>query len=157
MNDAPKWILGFLSKGNVSCGLCEKKFCEDDLISLGIQESIVDANKDMLTIGLYCDDCNEVTLAEIKEMSLIEFSMNILEDDEEISDYTKINNKLDTKNDNKKKNKTNISKKDVSNVSKFLNSIDTHDELLTAMGMSPEDIEKIKKEGEREKKKDNYE
>ena len=168
MNDAPNWIIKFLNSGNICCGLCNKKFSEEDLISIGIQESIVDPNKDMLTIGMYCEDCHEVTLAEIKEMSLVDLSIDVLEseedeireDQEEIenmrSDYRKNKKKCRVDNNNKNNRKgAGISKKDVSNVSRFLKSIDSHDELLTAMGMLPEEIEKIKKEGEKERKKNN--
>lgn len=190
MNDIPAWIIAFLRKKTIKCGLCHSEFGEDSLISVGIQESVADANKEMLTIGLYCKKCHEITLAEIKEMSLVDLSIEILEneenedDDEENSKedeaysdgyndgydegygdgygegdsnkYPNIEYKEDkvdnSKSKNKKPKESKISQKEIKDLSNFLKTISSHDEMLMAMGLSPEEIEHFKKEGEKDRK-----
>ena len=155
MQEIPNWIIKVIEMEKLQCKTCDIRFNGDNLMAISIQESSRSPHKDYLCIGLYCGKCKELMLFELKEMSLVEFAFEIL--DQETSDKIKKNSKNDTsafknssKTDSKKKivrkkrnKKSSITQKEVLEVRKFLKPKDLlHEEFLIALGMLPEEIRK---------------
>ena len=148
MQEIPNWIIKVIEKEKLGCRNCNKRFNVDNLTSISIQESTRPPHKDYLCIGLYCGDCKDLILFEIKEMSLIDFAFEIL--DQETSDKIRKRSKDDTpalakseKKKNRKRKKSNITSKEVAEAKKFLETEDlTHEEFLIALGMLLEQIKK---------------
>lgn len=148
MQDVPEWINRLLGKGKIMCISCSQVMGEDDLISVGIQEATDDPNEDVLVIGVYCSECREVTMVELKKMTLLDLSLEVIESEsrkvDENDDEDNIVDMIDLQ-DKKSQEvnlKSKISKKEIENISDFLKKIKNHEEMLLAMGMSIEEIEK---------------
>ena len=78
MKDIPQWVIKIVETDSLYCNKCKKIMKKDNLISIGIQESSIEPYCDKLCIGLHCNECKDMTIFEIKEMSLIEFAFEIL-------------------------------------------------------------------------------
>lgn len=156
MHHVPTWILNLIEREDLLCHQCNILFKLSNLMSIGIQESNQKPHNDMLCIGMFCSKCQELTIFEIKEMNLLEFSFEIVgkktedkvrvekaeeEDDVEENRDDKKRHEIHS---NKKpiRTRSKITSKEVQDSVKFLNSIKTHEEFLVAIGLSPEDIKK---------------
>lgn len=151
MEDIPGWIIKVIKREKLICRGCKTKFEATDLMSIGIQKSGTSPHKDYLCIGLYCSKCKELIIFEIKEMSLVNFAFEIL--DQETTESKKVK-KDDTgeifdildkpkKQKKKKIKKSKITKKEIDDIRDFLKPKDLkHEEFLMALGMSPEEINK---------------
>ena len=162
MKDVPQWIVRIIEGENLSCNKCKKTFSKKQLMAIGIQESSLAPHDDTLCVGMYCSDCKEMTIFELKEMSLVEFAFEILEKETQPDNKksgTIRKRSTDNKKDEEKKSddsntlrrvgagskrnrKSKISQKEVNDTVKFLKSVKTHEEFLVAMGLSPEEIVK---------------
>ena len=150
MKDIPAWIYELINRDRLNCSSCKAHFETKDLMAMGIQESTTKPHNDTLTIGLFCKKCNELTIFEIKEMTLLDLAFMLLDDESE----DKIQHKEEEfeKEIGRKKTKkslpvikSKITVKEIQEASEFLKNIKTHDEFLSALGFSPEEIEKNKK------------
>lgn len=152
MQEIPNWIIKVIEVEKLKCKDCSKKFSSDNLMTISIQESGRPPHKDYLCIGLYCSKCDELMVFELKEMSLIDFAFEIL--DQETSDkikkksrdaipaYTKPENKKVVKRKRKRK-KSSITRQEVLEARKFLEPEDLpYEEFLIALGMQPAEIKK---------------
>lgn len=152
MKDIPKWITDIVETDSLRCNKCKDRIGVDCLISIGIQESSVDPHNDKLSIGMYCSDCREITVFEIKEMSLVEFAFEILERETKPRKSGKVLKKATIRRDvleelsgGKKREtppRSKITKKELNESIRFLKNVKTHEEFLIAMGMSPGQIDK---------------
>lgn len=159
MQEIPNWIIKVIEKESLKCRGCKEELNIDNLISISIQESSKPPHKDYLCIGLYCIKCKKLIIFEIKEMSLIDFAFEIL--DQETSDKIKKKSKDDVsafmkstdtyfdpppanKTRRKKTNKkSNITLKEIEKARNFLKPKDLlHEDFLLALGFLPEEIEK---------------
>jgi len=155
MQEIPNWIIKVIDSEKIGCKNCKKDFNANNLMSISIQESSKPPHKDYLCIGLYCAECKELMIFELKEMSLVEFAFEIL--DQETSDKIKKKSKDDTpafKSSNqtgskknvavrKKDEKSSITQNDVVEARNFLKPKDLpHEEFLIALGMLPKEIRK---------------
>ena len=151
MEDIPAWIIKVVEMEKLECRACKREFSIDDLMSIGIQESSKPPHKDTLCIGLFCSKCKELIIFELKEMNLINFAFDILE--QERGDNIKRNrpkrkSSLFSKDKDvenyRKKNpiKSKITLKEVRESKKFLKNCKTHEEFMLALGMSLEEIKK---------------
>ena len=147
MQDIPKWIIKVIEREQLDCRLCKTMFNIDDLMSIGIQESSRKPHNDYLSIGLYCRKCKELMIFELKEMTLLDFAFEIL--DQETTNKIQKNNKkddkviLDNKSKKRKFKKSKITKKEVDDVRNFLKDDNLlHEEFLIALGLLPEEIKK---------------
>lgn len=161
MKNIPKWVIKIVETNDLSCNKCKKVMKTDHLISIGVQVSAVEPHCDKLCIGLNCPDCREMTIFELKEMSLIEFAFELLDKETE---HKKVEKNSIQKRDILKelagekqprrrssKQKSKITKKEVNEVVRFLKATKTHEEFLVAMGLSPEQISKYNyKKGDEE-------
>ena len=149
MQEIPKWIFKVIEMEDLKCRECKKIFTSDNLMSISIQESSHPPHRDFLCIGLFCKKCKELMIFELKEMSLVEFASDIV--DQEISNNIekKVKNKMPaiTGDSNgtstkKRRKKSKITLKEINEIKKFLKPKNlTQEELLIAMGMSPVEIE----------------
>ncbi len=151
MQEIPKWIIKVIEMDKLICRNCKFRFCSDNLMSISIQESSRPPHQDYLCIGLYCNSCKELIIFELKEMTLINFAFEIL--DQETSDKIKKKSKIDASDnlnnlDNKmpirrKKKRSKITSKEIEDIKDFLKTPDlSHEEFLIALGMLPEEIKK---------------
>ena len=149
MKEIPEWIIKVVESEDLKCRQCKKLFNIDDLMSIGIQDSSNPPHDDTLCIGMFCSDCKELIIFELKEMTLIDFAFELL--DQETSN-NKIKKKI-RKEDNdfilnkrsrsykNRKKKSKITLKEIRDIKKFLAPKDLkHEDLLIAMGMLPEEI-----------------
>lgn len=161
MKNIPKWVIKIIETNDLSCNKCKKILKVTNLISIGIQESSVDPHNDKLCIGLNCFDCREMTIFELKDMSLIEFAFELLDKETESNKIMKNGNKkrdilkeLSSDKPSRRRSvnkKSKITKKEVNEVVRFLKNTTTHEDFLVAMGLSPEEISKYNyKKGEEE-------
>ena len=150
MQEVPNWIFKVIEMEKLKCRECKSLFTSKNLMSISIQESSQPPHKDFLCIGLFCRDCRELMIFELKEMSLVDFAFDIVDqetsnkikkkDDEEVP---AILNNSKKKIGKKRRKRSRITNKEVNEIKKFLKPKDlTHDEFLIAMGMSPDEIEK---------------
>lgn len=79
MKDIPQWIRRILNNEKLTCGKCSKTFSSSELFSIGIQKGTKRPQKEVLFIGLVCGSCGEMTIFELDEMGLVDFSLEILE------------------------------------------------------------------------------
>ncbi len=154
MQEIPNWIIKVIDHEKIKCKLCAKQFVADNLMSVGIQESSSPPHNDYLCIGLYCGECNELMIFELKEISLVEFAFEVLDQEtshkikkrskDDTSAYTQSKKKPEEKKIRKRKiKKSSITEKEVTEVRKFLKNKDlSHEEFLIALGMLPEEIKK---------------
>lgn len=150
MQEIPNWIIKVIEVEKLKCRDCNKKFSSDNLMTIGVQESSRSPHKDYLCIGLYCTKCEELMVFELKEMSLIGFAFEIL--DQETSDKIKKKSRDDvptyTRPENKKvakrkRKKSSITRKEVLEARAFLEPEDLpYEEFLIALGMQPSEIKK---------------
>jgi hypothetical protein len=152
MQEIPNWIIKVIEVEKLKCKSCNKKFSSDNLMTISIQESSRPPHKDYLCIGLYCPKCEDLMVFELKEMSLIDFAFEIL--DQETSDkikkkskddvpaYAKPEGKKATKRKRKRK-KSSITSKEILEAKTFLEPEDLpYEEFLIALGMQPSEIKK---------------
>lgn len=149
MKDIPEWIGEFIKTGPLCCNRCKDTFDIENLISIGIQESSVKPHDNKLCIGMYCLVCKEITIFELKEMSLVEFACEILKQEKEFDNCKKSNRKAlmgdvlreISRPRRRKRPRSKITKKEANEDIRFLKNVKTHEEFLVAMGLSPEQIE----------------
>ncbi|HUS51059.1 MAG TPA: hypothetical protein VMZ91_12900 [Candidatus Paceibacterota bacterium] len=77
-----KWIIEALEEEKIKCHKCQEVFVSKSVVAIGIRESYQQSNKEYLFVELICSKCKKATLFELREMSLIEFSFEILDDQE---------------------------------------------------------------------------
>ena len=154
MQEIPKWIIKVIEMEKLECRNCNKKFDADNLMSISIQESSKPPHKDYLCIGLYCRNCKELIIFELKEMSLIDFAFETLDQetsnkiqkkskDDEPAVSTSSKEKKAIRRGKKSAKRSKITLQEVNDVRKFLKPKDlTHEEFLIALGMLPEEIKK---------------
>ena len=160
MEQVPKWIFKLIDVEGLRCRGCNKVFISSDLMSISIQESSQPPHKDFLCIGLYCHDCEELMIFELKEMSLVEFAFDIV--DQETTHKIKKKSKKDILNtfnnfsQKKRRKKSKITLREINEIKEFLKPSDLkHVDLLTAMGMSLSEINKYNfKKGNKKKEND---
>ncbi len=152
MQEIPNWIIKVIETENLVCRHCDKGFEVGNLMSIGIQESSKSPHQDTLCIGMFCSKCEQLIIFELKEMTLINFAFEIL--DQETANKIKKDEKetpaiLDGPEKNKGKNKrkrsrprkSRITQKDVEEAKNFLKPKDLlHEDFLIALGMLPEEI-----------------
>ena len=162
MKEVPKWIFKLIDVEGLRCRGCDKVFISPDLMSISIQESSQPPHKDFLCIGLYCHDCEELMIFEIKEMSLVEFAFDIVDQGtsfkikrkQGIESNEDIDAIFDSLNQKKRREKSKITLREINEIKKFLKPKNLkHVDLLIAMGMSPNEINKYNFKKENKKKK----
>ena len=151
MEEIPIWIIEVIEREGLLCRICNKKFNTNNLMSIGIQESSRPPHKDWLFIGLFCNKCKELIIFEVKEMSLLNFAFEILDQEtsnkikkkdqkEDIEEYVSSELKVPKKKIIKK---SKITLAEIEDIKKFLKPKDLkHEDFLIAMGMSTEEIHK---------------
>jgi len=155
MQEIPKWIIKVIDTEDLKCRNCKQRFHSENLMSIGIQESSKPPYNDYLCIGLYCKDCKELIIFELKEKKLIDFAFEILDQEttnkieksfkkekSEFSDENQIEPICKKKRSKGSKN-SKITLKEISDARKFLKPKDLkHEEFLIALGMLPEEVER---------------
>ncbi len=149
MKDLPHWVKKILDNDNLTCGVCDKVVSLKDLFSMGIQKSSVKPHRETLFVGIVCKACKEMTLFELKEMTLLDFAFEILEEQSKAqskNNRKELDKEMKTSSRSKKvkKTKSKITLKEIKNSVAFLNKIETHDDFLMALGMSIDQIESYK-------------
>ncbi|HUS51436.1 MAG TPA: hypothetical protein VMZ91_14800 [Candidatus Paceibacterota bacterium] len=168
MKNIPTWIVKALKKEVVTCHYCKEVFSDNAIMAVGIRKGQGVKAKEFLFVELFCSKCKKVTLFELTEMYLEEFACEILGIDENL-DTEELFEMLESELENhaqEEKDKPKSSKKRIAPIKKskitlkelkdsaeFLNSINSHDDFLVELGMTPEEIDKYKPE--KRKKKDN--
>ena len=151
MKDIPEWIIKLVKTSSLCCNKCKDRLGVDYLISIGIQNSSIEPHDDTLCIGMYCAVCREITIFELKEMSLVEFAFEILEKETEPKKKFVNKQESSTKSNmlkelgrggqgQKSLHKSKITRKEINESVRFLQGVKTHEEFLVAMGLSPEQI-----------------
>ena len=152
MRDLPNWVKKILNDDNLTCGVCDEHVSLKDLFSIGIQKSNKRPYKEVLSIGIFCSSCKEMTIFELNEMTLLDFAFEILEEQSRVQD-NKNRKDLDKemgiplirkKGKTKSKIKSKITMKEIKESVSLLNELKTHDDFLVALGMSLEEIESYK-------------
>ncbi len=149
MKYLPSWIIDLLEKGEMKCYNCERKFNGNSILAVGIKKGIENNKIEALFVDLRCTNCNKSATFEIANHTLQDLAYNILDEmevqveDEEISSPIKRIKKVSSESiPNKRKIiKSKITRKEIKEHVDFLESAKTHEEILIAMGMSPEEIE----------------
>ena len=158
MKDTPQWIYDLIKKEKLTCSKCKLIFTVKDLISVGVQASTNDPYHETLSIGLLCKKCKEMTVFELKEMSLIELAFEIIDDEAENNIRQKeedLDKELEEesfdqkprpkkKSRNKRASRSKITIREIKEVSNFLKGCKTHDDFLMAMGFTPGEINSYK-------------
>ena len=146
MQHIPDWIAKIVSVGKMKCNDCSKLFRVDDMISVGVQESNQPPHPDTLCIGMFCKKCREITIFELKEMTLIDFAFEVL--DRETGDQNdrpaksgRVKRKRE-KREVREVKRSKISSKEMRADIDFIRKVKSHEEFLIALGMSPSEIEK---------------
>lgn len=147
MQQIPSWIMKIIKDEKLTCNRCKGRFKVDNLMSIGIQESSREPHNDTLCIGMFCPGCKDLTIFELKEMALIEFAFEIME--QETDDKIKKRSKKSSPAILKKPSltptpvdqKSRITLRDVQETAKFLET-HNHEDCLSAMGFSKKEIEK---------------
>ena len=149
MRDIPEWIIKMVEADDLYCNKCRKTLKVEHIISTGIHESSVEPYDDKFCVGMSCPECKDVTIFELKEMSLIEFAFEILGKGSNLEKKKKkkkdILKEISGLQHSRKRivnKKSKITKKEVNEVRRFLNNAKTNEDFLVAMGMSPEQISK---------------
>ena len=153
MKDLPSWVKEVLDNKNLSCGKCNKVFALKDLCSVGIERSSKNKEKNVLFLGIICENCGETTNFQLQEMTLLDLAFEVLEEQsKEQTDKTK--KELDAEMGIKKRQKvkrnvrSKITLKEIKDHADFLKTVKTHDEFLLALGMSLDEIEENNFKGE---------
>ena len=163
MKNLPAWIKKILDSENLTCGRCDNSFDKEELVSIGIQKSSRSPQKEILFIGIVCNKCKEMTIFELQEMTLLDLSVEVLEEQSESYSRKKkkeLDKEIGTKNNSRNKPRiirSKITRKEIKDSVNFLNNINNHEEFLVALGMSLDEIEgyNIKKKTTKRKKEDN--
>jgi len=150
MKNIPEWVIKIVQTNDLSCNKCKRIMAVKNLISIGIQESAQDPHNDKLCIGLNCYKCKEITIFELKEMSLLDFAFELLDKETESNKKSvptrdvlkELSGDQSSKRRSSVNMKSKITKKEVNEVVRFLNSTKNHEDFLVAMGLSPEQIGK---------------
>jgi len=164
MEHIPPWILAALKKEKLRCHKCNNLFTYNHLKALGIRDSFKNVNEQSLFIELICSKCKEMTLFELQEMNLLDLSAEIIDGIGTEEDIKEIKEGLASMSDSddikkekifpKKKKRSKITLKEINDHRRFLNGCKTHEEVMIAMGISPEEIEKYNfKENKKKGKK----
>ncbi len=146
MKNIPKWVVKTMRIENFSCNECNKSLKEKDVIAVGVRNSHKDRKYESFFIEIMCSKCDEIIILELKDMSLVDLSLEILSEQSEIEIRREERGEMEESNVNKKrvKTKSKITQKEIKEVSKFLKSIDSHDDFLISLGMTPEEIDEYK-------------
>ena len=150
MKEIPRWIIKVVEMEKLVCRACSREFGEEDLMSIGIQESSKPPHEDTLCIGMFCPKCKELIIFELKEMGLVDFAFEILDQEtnnkiqKRKASPSRILKKIgvDEGVKRKKARSSKITLKEQKDSVKFLQKIKTHEEFLLAMGMLPDEIKK---------------
>ncbi len=156
MKDLPNWVKKILDNDKLTCGACDKLVTFKNLFSVGIQKSNKKPYKEVLSIGLVCKYCNEMTIFELNEMTLLDLAFEVLEEQSKTQDSQNkedLDKEMGTASKKSKKVKSKITIREIKDSVAFLNELETHDDFLMALGMSLEEIEsyKIKKHNRKPK------
>jgi hypothetical protein len=158
MQNLPQWIKKILTENKLTCGKCGRVFDAKELLSVGIQKSSRPPHKEVLALGIFCDSCNEMTIFELQEMTLLDLSFDVLAEQsgKQVEQITKESNKemrIEKKNKiiSKRTKRSKITLREIRETTKFLNEINNHDDLLLAMGMTIKEIEKYKKQSKKKR------
>jgi len=137
MDFIPSWITKAIESEKLYCRKCKNVFINNNLKAIGIRESIRQFKKQTLFVEMICSNCKELMIFELSDMTLVEFSFEIIEELHDIEE------KIDKKNNgtDKKKIKSKITIKEKNNDIKLLQTLKTSEEFLMAMGFSPGEIE----------------
>lgn len=148
MNFIPKWITQSLNKEKITCRKCQNLFTTNNIRALGIRHSIKNFEKESLFIEFNCKNCKELMIFEFVEMSLVDLSMEVLQEMNETEEENDISIK-----DNRKKIdiKTKITLKEKNDDIKFLKKVKSNEEFLMAMGLSPDEIEEYNNQYKKDK------
>lgn len=160
MKNLPIWISVALQEKELKCFKCKTVFSANNLLSIGIRQSYQSHKQDVIFAELKCRGCDNVTMFELKKMSLVDFAATIIYeselDEEDIDSEEKeikkmlekhnkdkeltedIINKRGKNNIRKKSSSSKISIKEIEESSKFLNNIKSHEEFLDELGLLPE-------------------
>jgi hypothetical protein len=167
MKDIPQWVLESLHNESILCHKCDKTMTSKNIRACGVRDSFKNNKKETLFLELYCLKCDEITIYEMENMSLIEFSFEIMEeiekqsveehdnenvmqgpakgdafldgvpDMEDMEDMEEIPAKI-------RKRKSKITDKEIKEVVKFLQNNNKplyHEDFLVELGLSPAEIE----------------
>lgn len=118
MKNIPPWIIKAFDSEMFKCHSCERSFTPEDLDMIGIRSSIKNS-EEVLFLDCKCSECSKVTCYELKEMDLIQFSLEVLK----YSDFMK---GLDNKDFSKLGNHF-LFKKDSHDLNKFNSSDNEYD------------------------------
>jgi hypothetical protein len=152
MKDLPNWVKVALRVENLKCRGCDYVYKQRDVIAMGIRTSLNDNTKESLYFELLCKECDELVVYEMQNLSLKEFALDILDDskkmkmkkpsteEQKLLDYAgSLQEKECGKTNYHRKSK--ITKKEIKAIVQFLNKCKYHNDVLEAMGMSPEEID----------------
>ena len=79
IKNTPRIIKNIIKKDNLTCSACGgTQFNNDDLILIGVQSSVYEPHNEVLAIGFLCKKCDEMTIFEVKEMSMKQLSNMVL-------------------------------------------------------------------------------
>jgi len=168
MKKVPDWIYDALKKEKVKCQDCGFLFKGANIVAVGVRSSLRKPGIEAMFIELMCFKCNNAIMFELQEMDLSGLAYEIL--DEETKPHKKEPIKKEYikkeyiinpdkgsdiekkgKKSSKLSSKSKITLTEIRESADFLNSIESHDDLLLEMGMSPEDIEEYKTKGKEER------
>lgn len=148
MNFIPQWIVQSLNKEKIKCRKCQTLFKTNNIRALGIRHSVRNFDKESLFIEFNCKNCKELMIFEFVEMSLVDLSMEVLQEMNEVEDKKEIPIPDDIKKINIK---TKITLKEKNDDIKFLKKVKSNEEFLMAMGLSPDEIEEYNNQSKKEK------
>lgn len=160
MKYVPHWVIDALMSKKFKCHHCQKVFTHKNVRALGVRDNVGEPNKESFFIELACPTCQKVTFFEMQDMNIIELSEEIISeieaDEEELEELdmfqdNKINKKKPSKKNKEnipeKKEMSKITLKDVREAKKILKPKDLkHDSFLEMLGMSPEEIVRLREE-----------
>lgn len=165
MQNIPRWLQAALKTTKLKCHKCDKIFNCNHLRAIGVRDSYQKKDVETLFVELMCLNCSEMTLFELKDMTLIELSYEIMDDLEIPPEDVVKREKMDLGEEldhkitkghfmKKKRKRSKITLKEIKESAKFLENVDTHEEFLIAIGLSPEDIDKYNMKDKKENKND---
>lgn len=103
IKNVPKMVRDIIKRDRLECSSCKKEFYNDDLSLIGIQSSVhVPLFREVLAIGFMCHKCEEMTIFELQDMTVKEFSSMIF-DKSKTSSKKKDKSKKKIVKNNKKK------------------------------------------------------
>jgi len=142
MKHMPFWITEILKKKEISCYSCDNPFHVNSVVGVGVKKSIKNSKKDAVFVDLRCLNCNKTATFEIANHNLLDLAYDILDEiereavgEENIPEQDKCSQHRHVSK------RTKITKKEMNEMSQFLKNVKTHEDFLTEIGMSPEEIE----------------